>query len=60
MTLYALRLPKKAEFSPDKREQEQALAVYGKTGKIAMNDGHTDIYSLSLAAADGRASAAIV
>ncbi|WHO76290.1 hypothetical protein [Rhizobium sp. BT03] len=60
MTLHALRLPRKVEPSPDNREQEHALAVYGETGEVAMNDDHADILSVPLTAAGGRASAAIV
>ncbi|MBP2448903.1 hypothetical protein [Rhizobium leguminosarum] len=60
MTLQALRLPKKVEPSPDNREQEQTLAVYGETGEVSMNVGHTDILSVLLVAAGDRASAAIV
>jgi hypothetical protein len=34
MTLKALKLPKKVKPSPDKREQEDAMTVYGGTGKL--------------------------
>jgi len=34
MTLQALRLPKKVEPSPDNREQEVTMTVYGGTGKL--------------------------
>ncbi|ANM14074.1 MULTISPECIES: hypothetical protein [unclassified Rhizobium] len=59
MTLHALKLPEKIEPSPDNREQQQTLAVYGETGEIAMNDAHTDILSVPLAAAGRRAWLAI-
>ncbi|MGO7540566.1 hypothetical protein ACC680_18490 [Rhizobium ruizarguesonis] len=56
MTLQALRLPKKVEPPPDNREQEDTMTVYGGTGKVAMNDDHTEILFL----ARNRASTAIV
>jgi hypothetical protein len=34
MTLQALRFPKKVESSPDNREQEGAMIVYGATRKL--------------------------
>ncbi|OHV19268.1 hypothetical protein EOS93_18095 [Rhizobium sp. RMa-01] len=60
MTLHALRLSEKIEPSPDRREQEDTLVVYGKTGEVAMNDDCADILSVPIAAAGGRAPAAIV
>ncbi|MDC7746443.1 MULTISPECIES: hypothetical protein [Rhizobium] len=60
MTQQALRLPKKIEPSPDNREQELSLAVYGETGEVAMNDGHTAILSVPLVAVGGSTSTAIV
>jgi hypothetical protein len=52
----ALRLPKKIVPSPDNREQEDTMTVYGGTGEVAMNAGHTEILFL----ASSRASTAIV
>ncbi|UIY27808.1 hypothetical protein LZK76_34290 (plasmid) [Rhizobium leguminosarum] len=46
----------KVEPSPDNREQEDTMTVYGGTGEAAMNDGHTEILFL----ASNRASTAIV
>ncbi|MDR9761182.1 hypothetical protein RJJ37_16370 [Rhizobium redzepovicii] len=60
MTLQALSLPEKVEPSPDNREQEYTLGVYGKTGEVAMNDGRSTILSVPLVAAGSRASIAIV
>ncbi|HWT56368.1 MAG TPA: hypothetical protein VN284_00745 [Rhizobium sp.] len=60
MTLHALRLHEKVEPSPDNREQEHTLAVYGKTGEVAMNDDRTNILSVPLVAAGDHASIAIV
>ncbi|NKK77689.1 hypothetical protein [Rhizobium leguminosarum] len=61
MTLQALRLPKKVEPCPDSREQEHPIIVYGQTGEVAMNnDGRIHILSISLFAASGRVSTAIV
>ncbi|EJC85386.1 hypothetical protein Rleg4DRAFT_7621 [Rhizobium leguminosarum bv. trifolii WSM2297] len=59
MTLQAMRLHKKVEPSPDNREQEYTLAVYGETGEVAMNDRCPNILSVALAATGGRASGAI-
>jgi hypothetical protein len=56
MTLQALRLPIKIVPSPDNREQEDTMTVYGGTGEVAMNAGHTEILFL----ASNRASIAIV
>ncbi|MGO7420273.1 hypothetical protein ACCT09_09785 [Rhizobium ruizarguesonis] len=56
MTLQALRLPKKIVPSPDNREQEDTMTVYGGTGEVAMYAGHTEILFL----ASNRASIAIV
>ncbi|PDT04660.1 hypothetical protein CO666_07890 [Rhizobium chutanense] len=60
MTQQALRLPKKLEPSPEKRERRHSLAVCGETGEVAMNDGHTDILFAPLATAGGRPSTATV
>ncbi|WP_409999601.1 hypothetical protein [Rhizobium leguminosarum] len=51
---------KKVACSPEKREQEHTMAVYGETGEIAMNDGRIKILSIPLFAATGRVSTAIV
>lgn len=48
MTLQALRLPKKVDPSPARREQDQTEAVYGETGEYAMNDDLTEVLSLAL------------
>ncbi|MBB2792745.1 UNVERIFIED_ORG: hypothetical protein GGD58_001592 [Rhizobium pisi] len=48
MTLQALRLPKKVDPSPDRREQVLAATVYGKTGESAMNDGLTEMHPVAL------------
>ncbi|MBX4927002.1 hypothetical protein [Rhizobium binae] len=48
MTLQALRLSKKVDPSPDRREQDQTEAVYGETGEYAMNDNLTEALSLAL------------
>ncbi|MGO8101960.1 hypothetical protein AB9F46_16260 [Rhizobium leguminosarum] len=56
MTLQALRLSKKVEPCPYGWEQEHPMIVYGGTGEVAMNDGHTEILFL----ASNRASIAIV
>ncbi|KKZ85089.1 hypothetical protein B5K05_30280 [Rhizobium phaseoli] len=48
MTLQALSLPKKADPSPDRREQVLAATVYGETGENAMNDGLTEMHSVAL------------
>ncbi|WP_164043382.1 hypothetical protein [Rhizobium ruizarguesonis] len=47
---------KKIVPSPDNREQEDTMTVYGGTGEVAMNAGHTEILFL----ASNRASIAIV
>ncbi|PCK83385.1 hypothetical protein CPT32_29540 [Rhizobium sophoriradicis] len=55
MTLQALRLPKKVDPSPDRREQNQTETVDGETGENAMNDGVAGILSFDFFAASGRA-----
>ncbi|MBB3644313.1 hypothetical protein FHX14_000472 [Rhizobium sp. BK619] len=60
MTLHAFRLPEKVEPSPKNREQVYALAVYGETREVAMNDDRTNIRSVPLAAADTRTAIAVV